>query len=159
MKKYAAFFVALIVLIIGVGFTYRQLRRTEKGDTPTNNPAATQETPQSSTESFNKQQHSLTDPTSIWLVVDKQRGISADFVPDLVVPDVKLRLASSEEQMQINTITEPAIKELTKDLKAKCGSGGTYKLDNDKSIIEIQGDKRETIKKYFDIQNIKYKGM
>lgn len=54
---------------------------------------------------------------------------------------------------------EPAIKELTKDLKAKCGSGGTYKLDNDKSIIEIQGDKRETIKKYFDIQNIKYKGM
>lgn len=112
MKKYAAFFVALIVLIIGVGFTYRQLRRTEKGDTPTNNPAATQETPQSSTESFNKQQHSLTDPTSIWLVVNKQHGISADFVPDLVVPDVKLRLASGEEQMQINTITEPAIKEL-----------------------------------------------
>lgn len=54
---------------------------------------------------------------------------------------------------------EQAIKDLTKELKAKCGSGGTYKIEQDKSVIEIQGDKRDTIKKYFDAHNIKYKGM
>lgn len=54
---------------------------------------------------------------------------------------------------------EPAIKDLTKELKSKCGSGGTYKIASDRSLIEIQGDKRDTIKRYFDTLKIKYKGM
>ena len=54
---------------------------------------------------------------------------------------------------------EPFIKDLTKDLKVKCGVGGSYKIDSKIAIIEIQGDKRDAIKKILESRQIKYKGM
>lgn len=54
---------------------------------------------------------------------------------------------------------EPFVKELTKELKVKCGVGGSYKIDGNNAVIEIQGDKREAIKKILDARKIKYKGM
>ena len=51
------------------------------------------------------------------------------------------------------------LKDLTKELKNKCGTGGTYLMDGKEGIIEIQGDKREAIKAIFDKKNFKYKGM
>ena len=55
--------------------------------------------------------------------------------------------------------SEDFLKNLTKELKAKCGVGGSYRIENSKGYIEIQGDKREAIKKIFDIKNIRYKGV
>lgn len=54
---------------------------------------------------------------------------------------------------------EPFIKELTKELKVKCGVGGSYRIENAFGLIEIQGDKRDSIKKILDVKQIKYKGM
>lgn len=54
---------------------------------------------------------------------------------------------------------ETFVKELTKELKVKCGVGGSYKVGAGVSQIEIQGDKREAIKKILDLKQIKYKGM
>ena len=54
---------------------------------------------------------------------------------------------------------ETYVKELTKELKIKCGVGGSYKIEAGVSQIEIQGDKREAIKKILDLKQIKYKGM
>ena len=54
---------------------------------------------------------------------------------------------------------ETFVKELTKELKIKCGVGGSYKVEAGVSQIEIQGDKREAIKKILDLKQIKYKGM
>jgi translation initiation factor 1 len=51
------------------------------------------------------------------------------------------------------------VKELTKELKVKCGTGGSYKISADYATIEIQGDKRLAIKKILDEKKIKYKGM
>jgi translation initiation factor 1 len=51
------------------------------------------------------------------------------------------------------------LQDLCKELKSKCGSGGTYTLTNDAGIIEIQGDKRDAIKAIFEKKGIKYKGM
>lgn len=51
------------------------------------------------------------------------------------------------------------LKELTKELKAKCGTGGTYLMDGKDGIVEIQGDKRVQIKAILEKKNIKYKGM
>ena len=51
------------------------------------------------------------------------------------------------------------LKELTKELKMKCGTGGSFKIENSCGMIEIQGDKRDAIKKILDQKLIKYKGM
>ncbi len=50
------------------------------------------------------------------------------------------------------------LKELTRDLKNRCGSGGTYKMEGRDGVIEIQGDKRELIRAYFASKNIRTKG-
>ena len=55
--------------------------------------------------------------------------------------------------------SEDFLKNLTKELKAKCGVGGSYRVEKSIGCIEIQGDKREAIKKIFDTKNIKYKGV
>lgn len=54
---------------------------------------------------------------------------------------------------------DPFLKELTKELKTKCGVGGSYRIENSFGVIEVQGDKREPIKKILDAKQIKYKGM
>ena len=54
---------------------------------------------------------------------------------------------------------EILLKDLTKEIKNKCGTGGTYLMDGKDGIIEIQGDKRVQIKAMFDKKGIKYKGM
>lgn len=54
---------------------------------------------------------------------------------------------------------EAFLKELTKELKNKCGAGGSCRIENLSGLIEIQGDKRDAIKKIFDDKKIKYKGM
>lgn len=54
---------------------------------------------------------------------------------------------------------DPFLKELTKELKMKCGTGGSYRIEGNFGIIEIQGDKRDAIKKLFEARSIKFKGM
>ncbi len=53
---------------------------------------------------------------------------------------------------------EKFLKEMSKELKAKCASGGTYRLTRDESVIEIQGDKLELVKKFLTAKGIKFKG-
>lgn len=50
------------------------------------------------------------------------------------------------------------LKDLTKELKTKCGSGGTFLMDGRDGVIEIQGDKREQIRKLFEQKGYKLKG-
>lgn len=54
---------------------------------------------------------------------------------------------------------EKFLSELTKEVKSKCGTGGTFSLAGKSGAIEIQGDSREKIKKIFDAKKIKYKGV
>jgi translation initiation factor 1 len=54
--------------------------------------------------------------------------------------------------------SELFLKELTTQLKKKCGSGGTYLMDGRDGVIEIQGDKRELIRAALEKQGIKSKG-
>ena len=51
------------------------------------------------------------------------------------------------------------LRELVKELKSKCGAGGTYSTAGKEGLIEIQGDKRVQIKAIFDKKGFKYKGM
>lgn len=53
---------------------------------------------------------------------------------------------------------EKFLKDLASDLKKKCGSGGTYRLDGKDGIVEVQGDKRELIRKVLESKGMKVKG-
>jgi translation initiation factor 1 len=50
------------------------------------------------------------------------------------------------------------LKNLTTTLKKKCGSGGTYLMDGQEGVIEIQGDKRELIRQALAKEGIQFKG-
>ncbi len=54
--------------------------------------------------------------------------------------------------------TEIFLKETTKRLKNKCGSGGTYSLAGKEGVIEIQGDQRDLVRSYFAAEGVKTKG-
>jgi translation initiation factor 1 len=47
------------------------------------------------------------------------------------------------------------LKDLCKELKSKCGVGGTYITSGKEGVIEIQGDKREQIKSIFSKKGYK----
>lgn len=53
---------------------------------------------------------------------------------------------------------ETYLKELSKTLKNKLGTGGTYKRDGLNGIIELQGDKRQQVKEIFEKMGISCKG-
>ena len=50
------------------------------------------------------------------------------------------------------------LKDLTTTLKKKCGSGGTFIMSGRDGVIEIQGDKREVIRKLLESKGIASKG-
>ena len=53
---------------------------------------------------------------------------------------------------------ETFVRDLCKELKHRCGSGGTYVMGPEGGTIEIQGDKRDAIKKILGDKGIKFKG-
>jgi translation initiation factor 1 len=50
------------------------------------------------------------------------------------------------------------LKDLAAELKKKCGAGGTYIMDRKEGVIEIQGDKRDTIRDLLGKKGFKTKG-
>lgn len=76
----------------------------------------------------------------------------------------KLRLETAGRNgKSVSVIAElPAsagfLEKLAKQLKSRCGAGGTHRIENGKGVIEIQGDKREIIRKILQQENINFKG-
>ena len=52
---------------------------------------------------------------------------------------------------------ESFLKDLAQDLKKRCGAGGTFKISENTGIIEIQGDKRDQLRKELEKIGIKCK--
>jgi translation initiation factor 1 len=50
------------------------------------------------------------------------------------------------------------LKDLCKELKNTLGTGGTYSIAGKEGVIEIQGDRREQIRKIFEKKAFKFKG-
>lgn len=75
-----------------------------------------------------------------------------------------LRMESANRGGKIVTVidklppTETFLAALAQKLKNRCGSGGTYRTGNPYGKIEIQGDKREIIRKVLLEQGIRSKG-
>lgn len=63
---------------------------------------------------FDKKQWSLTDPSSIWVIANKQRPLNPkDYTPsDLRAPNVTLRLTAQYEEMQLREEAAKAVEAL-----------------------------------------------
>ncbi len=76
-----------------------------------------------------------------------------------------LRLEKQQRGGKIVTVIdrlpkqELFLKDLTSELKKKCGTGGTYRTDGQDGIIEIQGDQRIKIRALLGAKGITVKGM
>jgi D-alanyl-D-alanine carboxypeptidase len=102
IKKIGVVAIVLAVLLFGgYALTHRTKPNTDK-----------QPVANASSHGFNKQQYSLSDPASLWLVVNKTRPLSPkDYAPaDLVVPTMPLRLNSSQEEMHLRAGTAKAME-------------------------------------------------
>ena len=99
--------VILVVMVIAVVFGATVYVRHQ---TPTAQPAATKTAAQGSA-AFNKHQYSLTNPASIWVVVNKQHPLNPiNYAPtDLVVPNIPLRVPGNET-MQVRAVTAQALE-------------------------------------------------
>jgi translation initiation factor 1 len=53
---------------------------------------------------------------------------------------------------------EALLEDLSRKLKTRCGSGGTYRWNELGGVIEIQGDRRDLIRKILDADGIKTRG-
>lgn len=83
-------------------------------------------------------------------------------VPDTIT--VQLRIEKAQRGGKTVTVIRglPAIsdylKTLAKELKARCGTGGTHGIEDQSGYIEIQGDKRDTVREFLQKKNIVVKG-
>lgn len=109
-----------LVLFLIISFTVFMAWLTFAGHPKATSPTPVQRSVHTaSTSAFNKTQYSLTDPTSLWVVVNKQRPLNPkNYVPaDLVVPTVPLRVPGNES-MQVRAVTATAMEALFAAAKA-----------------------------------------
>jgi D-alanyl-D-alanine carboxypeptidase len=72
---------------------------------------STQQKP--SQQAFDKSAYSLTDPSSIWVIVNKQHPLNPKtYVPTVVVPNVKLKSNASAENMHVSKTMAPHLEQL-----------------------------------------------
>lgn len=101
MKK-SFIVIALLAVLVGGGWFFLKDRSQ-----PTDNQTSQQPT-------FNKRQHSLTDPASIWVIANKNRQLQPkDYQPsDLVTPSVPLRLGADADEMKLRQEAASALEEM-----------------------------------------------
>lgn len=113
------FFVIVVILIIlSVSKASAPVDKTA-GSTGTKKTAS--QTSKTPADSFNKSQYSLTDPTSLWVVVNKTRPLQPKtYAPnDLVVPQIPLRTSSSNGEMHLRQAATTALEKMTADAKTQ----------------------------------------
>ena len=99
-------FIVLPVALLVVAATIMAVERA--------NAPVLEELPQPTEEvGFDASQHSIDEPGSPWWIVNRERPLPDGYVPpDLTIPNVRLRLDPSAEQMQFSRQATPAIEEM-----------------------------------------------
>ncbi len=104
----------LLIIILGAGVFFYLIQRHGDGQSSQslNDSSSDNNEAQAEPNTFNKRQYSLTDPSSKWVIVNKRRSVPESFVPELTVPNVRLRLAHTEQQMKVSSQAVTAIEEM-----------------------------------------------
>ncbi len=110
-KKQTIVFVSLAVLVVIMAGLFIWGRKPSSTQTSQAGQSSTQP-PNTKPTSFDKGQFSLTDPTSIWVVVDKLRPLNpTHYAPtDLVVPAVTLAGNASDQNMHLRQASAGALE-------------------------------------------------
>jgi D-alanyl-D-alanine carboxypeptidase len=110
MKKFLI--IIALVGIVGAGW----LAFNSSGD---NTKGSNDSTATKSEGAFDKKQHSLDDPDSIWIIANKHRPLNPQkYIPsDLRAPDVALRLTPLYEEMQLREVAAKAVEQMFADAK------------------------------------------
>ena len=109
-KKLGVIIVLLMVLAFGAWLIATPKAQNSHSTTASTKPA---------TSPFNKNEYSLSEPTSIWVVVNKLRPLQpATYIPpDLVTPNVPLRVPGNES-MQVRKVVASAMEDMFAAAKA-----------------------------------------
>jgi D-alanyl-D-alanine carboxypeptidase len=112
-KQYNIAAIILVLIVVGLILVMFTNHKNTVSTTAVSKPASTPLTTSKQTNSFDKGQYSLKDPTSIWVVVNKQHPLQPkEYVPtDLVIPAVPLRVPGNES-MQVRKATATAIESM-----------------------------------------------
>lgn len=132
-KRWLALIIALL-LVLGISL----FMVSERAGAPANNNEGTSEEETTNNEqpadepdkaNFDKDTYSIDEPGSLWWIVSRERPLPDGYVPsNLTVPDVRLRLAASAEQMQFSQVATPAVEDMfaaaqADDVQLVFGSG------------------------------------
>jgi D-alanyl-D-alanine carboxypeptidase len=102
-------FVVLVVIVAALVW-WRDDQSAKKPQIITSTPSKSVSTTPAS---FDKSQHSINDPASIWVVVDKGRILPSNYTPvNLVVPKVALSEGSASENMHLRSEAAGAVEKL-----------------------------------------------
>jgi D-alanyl-D-alanine carboxypeptidase len=119
MQRRTTAFLTVAVIAVGVGVYGLRQERPTKAATPESQTANTQNINSGNNgkpdAAFDKSRYSLSDPTSIWVVINKKRPLNPrQYVPAvLVVPDIKLRSNITSDERQVRNVNAAALKTLS----------------------------------------------
>jgi D-alanyl-D-alanine carboxypeptidase len=116
-RQHKKFLVSLAMAIFLVGVVYLAWPGSTHKDQPK---TVNSKTVSASSPGFNKNQYSLTDPASIWVIVNKQHPLSPqDYAPtDLITPSVPLRVPGNES-MQLRKVAASSLEQMFSAAKAQ----------------------------------------
>lgn len=119
MRKISTIFILLLVIAAGIGGYL--LVHKHQADLKKHG-AASADTNGNAASVFNKQQYSIDDPNSIWVVVNKKRPLNPKaYVPTIVVPTIPLRLASGNEEMHVRADMAKPLEQMVAAAKSEAG--------------------------------------
>ncbi|HUC89202.1 MAG TPA: M15 family metallopeptidase [Patescibacteria group bacterium] len=132
-KKFKKIFVILFAIVIVTGLVYLLFMQPHPlikkiGDNITGKNAA-----------FDKQKYSISDPNSIWIIVNKQKPLSPldDAPSNLTIPDIALRSNISDEEKDMRPEAAQALKEMVHEAG---GQGINLNLQSGYRSYQFQTD-------------------
>lgn len=136
-KNSSRFFIIIILILCLVAALVAMLSFFHT--TPVNAPKPTQETHHSQKNKSTpppEENHSINDPSSYWVIVNKQRPLKADFAPsNLTTPNVAINTAKSQEENSLRADIAPKVVAL---FNAAQQAGHTYILASGYRSFKLQ---------------------
>jgi D-alanyl-D-alanine carboxypeptidase len=119
MKRKLVYAVIAVILLAG-GWVILRSSHTDSTKLPPRQTSHRQSRPEPKSEAFNKSRYSLTDPSSIWVIVNKQHSLKpVSYTPDdLVLPDVTQRVPGAAE-MKMRRVAASALETMFADARKR----------------------------------------